>query len=72
MTNMYVLIGRLHVGGKNVKNSWSQLQKHLNSKLTPIERTKAIIEVAHEEDVRLLKEKLDRYNRRYGTDFFIG
>lgn len=68
---MYALIGRLHIGGKNNKNTWSQLEKYLNHRVVSIEKTKAIVEVSNNDDVFILREKLNKYNYRYGTDFFI-
>ena len=68
---MFNVIGRLHIGGRNTKNSWSHLQKSLNRKLMPMEKTKAVIEVKGKDDVRLIKERLKKYNNKYDTDFFM-
>lgn len=68
---MNVLIGRLHIGGRNVKNSWSQLSKHLGKKIVPIEQTKAFIEVRDQQEYGVLKNKLNMYNKQYQTDFFV-
>lgn len=66
----YHLIGRLHIGGKNNKNNFSQLALHLNKKLYPLESTKASI-LLQDNEYRIIETKIKKYNQKYNTDFFI-
>jgi len=70
--NKFVLIGRLHINGKNHRNSWKSLSKYLDRKIIPIEPTKALIEIRSRKSLSILRQKLRKYNKKYYTDFFIG
>lgn len=65
-----ILVGRIHIGGKNVKNSWSQLGKYLKKRIRPIERTKAMLDNEGESKGKI-KRQIDIYNKKYDTDFFV-
>jgi len=67
---IYKLLGRIHVGGNNSYNTWSRLSQFLNIEICVIEKTKASI-LINENNMRTIANKLNIYNKRYDTDFFI-
>lgn len=68
---MWVLINRLHISDRSGDNSWKALKEHLNRKMYPVERSKALVEVRTQSKVRNLEHQLTVYNQKYHTDFFI-
>ena len=67
----YNLIGRLHIGGKNLNNSWKKLSQYLDIEITPIEPTKASVMPESTIQLDVLKFKIKEYNKKHDTDFFI-
>ncbi len=69
MTKRWVLIGRIHINGRNKQNTWQELAKYLKIKIKRLEDTKAAsftrLTGSH------IKRKLAAYNKKHHTDFFI-
>ena len=67
----YNLIGRLHISGRNLNNNWKKLSQHLDIEITPIEPTKASVITESTIQLDILKFKIQEYNKKHDTDFFI-
>ena len=69
MKKRWILLGRLHINGRNRYNSWKYLSNYLNIKLEPIENTKALALTSI--SISQIKKKLEKYNKQHHTDFFV-
>ena len=66
----WILINRIHINGSNQENSWNSLKKALKfRKLKNIEDTKALALTT--KSVAEISRKLEQYNKKNNTDFFI-
>ena len=68
----YILIGRVHINGKNKNNSWDSLSNYLSKKIVSFENTKALMLIKDSKNLALIKAKIKQYNKKNYTDFFVG